>query len=68
MSEKIRGSYSKLLFDLAELYETQCHRANTTLPLWADFYFVPVLGLQYHLLGVFGELTYLLSHLFPRGM
>lgn len=61
MSEKIWGSYFKL-FDLTELDDVQCCRANTALLLWADFCLVPVLGWQCHLLGFFWELTYFLAY------
>lgn len=62
MSEKIWESYSKLLFDLAELPEIQCHGINTRLLLQADLCSVPVRGWQGDIWFLSWELTYFLAY------
>lgn len=62
MREKIWGSYSKLLFDLAELSKMQCRRANTALLLWADLCLVPAWGWQGDLWFLSWKLTYFLTY------
>lgn len=62
MSEKIWGSYSKLLFDLAELSAIQCHGINTRLLLQADLCSVPVRGWQGDIWFLSWELTYFLAY------